>query len=380
MNTASRHIVFIPSWYPSSVHPTLGIFVRRHAEVVALQHVVSVVYAISDPYVQRVTAEYGQYGNLHEYIIRYPKITKKGIWGSWQKFKHYRKLMLSGFRKAVQDQGKPDRIHVHVAFPAAIAALDFKKLQDVPVVLTEHWSGYLPEDGSYQGFLMKYYTGRLVAACNAISVVSEQHQRAMEQHGLRGNYLLLHNAVNTGIFQYSFQKSRKRKQLLHVSSLVEREKNISGLLQIIQQLPSDYSLLIIGDGPERNRHEALTVELGIESRVQFIGSANSNQIAAAMQESAAFVLPSHFEGMPVVISEALCCGLPVVAHDVGHVRKMISTEDGVVVEKYNTADFIRAVELCGNLNEQQREAIAKRAHKIYSYSAVLHELNQLYGW
>jgi glycosyltransferase involved in cell wall biosynthesis len=345
-----------------------------------MQHIVSVVYAFSDPHAQRVTAEYAQYGNLHEYIIRYPKITKKGIWGSWQKFKHYRKLMLSGVRKAVQDHGKPDRIHVHVAFPAAIAALDIKKLYDVPAVLTEHWSGYLPEDGAYHGFLMKYYTIRLVTACSAISVVSEPHQRAMEQHGLRGNYSLLNNAVNTGIFQYSFQKSRKRKQLLHVSSLVEREKNISGLLQIMLKLSSEYTLLVIGDGPERNRHEALAIQLGIESRVKFMGSANSNQIAAAMQESAALLLPSHFEGMPVVISEALCCGLPVVAHDVGHISKMISSEDGVAIEKYNATDFISAIELCVSWNEQQREAIAQRAHEIYSYHAVLQELNKLYAW
>jgi len=320
-----------------------------------MQHIVSVVYAFSDPHAQRVTAEYAQYGNL-------------------------RKLMLSGVRKAVQDHGKPDRIHVHVAFPAAIAALDIKKLYDVPAVLTEHWSGYLPEDGAYHGFLMKYYTIRLVTACSAISVVSEPHQRAMEQHGLRGNYSLLNNAVNTGIFQYSFQKSRKRKQLLHVSSLVEREKNISGLLQIMLKLSSEYTLLVIGDGPERNRHEALAIQLGIESRVKFMGSANSNQIAAAMQESAALLLPSHFEGMPVVISEALCCGLPVVAHDVGHISKMISSEDGVAIEKYNATDFISAIELCVSWNEQQREAIAQRAHEIYSYHAVLQELNKLYAW
>jgi glycosyltransferase involved in cell wall biosynthesis len=89
------------------------------------------------------------------------------------------------------------------------------------------------------------------------------------------------------------------------------------------QPPSDgpWRLLIVGEGPERPRLEAIVGAAGLEDRVAFAGfQADTSGWYAAMD---AFVLPSLTEGTPMAMLEAMAHRLPVIASNVGGVPAVV---------------------------------------------------------
>jgi glycosyltransferase involved in cell wall biosynthesis len=84
-------------------------------------------------------------------------------------------------------------------------------------------------------------------------------------------------------------------------------------------------LIVAGDGPLRGAAEARAAQLGIGGRVHFLGDVARDQIAQLMRAADCLLLTSHSEGGgPRVVVEALASGLPVVATDVGEVRRTVS--------------------------------------------------------
>jgi glycosyltransferase involved in cell wall biosynthesis len=81
-------------------------------------------------------------------------------------------------------------------------------------------------------------------------------------------------------------------------------------------------LVMVGDGPLESRLRAEAEHGGIASRVRFAGRQPRDRVALWMAASDALVLPSHNEGVPNVVLEALASGRPVIATNVGGVREI----------------------------------------------------------
>ena len=100
---------------------------------------------------------------------------------------------------------------------------------------------------------------------------------------------------------------------------------LEAMLQLRERFPQ-WRLLIIGDGPERARLEAATVEMNLQSVVRFAG--NQEDVPLWLSTCDVFALPSYgSEGVPQGIMQAMACGLPVVATPVGAVAEAV--QDGV---------------------------------------------------
>jgi L-malate glycosyltransferase len=80
-------------------------------------------------------------------------------------------------------------------------------------------------------------------------------------------------------------------------------------------------LLLVGDGPERSRVEALTRQLGLSNRVSFVGKMLS--FVELLQASDVFLMPSESESFGLAALEALSCGVPVVASQVGGIPEVV---------------------------------------------------------
>jgi glycosyltransferase involved in cell wall biosynthesis len=89
------------------------------------------------------------------------------------------------------------------------------------------------------------------------------------------------------------------------------------------------TLCLVGDGPERAALEARARALGIDGRVRFAGA--RADVAPWLRAADLFVLPSRTEGLSVALLEAMACGLPVVATDVGATREAAGPDGAVVV-------------------------------------------------
>lgn len=107
------------------------------------------------------------------------------------------------------------------------------------------------------------------------------------------------------------------------------EKNLSRLLRVFARLPEHTRLVICGDGPERRRLEDEAASLGIISRTSFTGHQQEPETVLARLD--VFALTSDTEQMPYSVIEAMAAGLPVVATDVGDVRRMLPEEGQILV-------------------------------------------------
>ena len=386
MSGKKLHILFVASWYPNRNQPVLGNFIQRHAQAVSEQHTVSVVAAFSSAEFNCIDETHT--GNLSEFVAYYPKI-KEGdiVLSKVRKVKAYRKSMREMIARSIAKHGEPDVIHVHVAWPAALVVLPMAKELSKPIILTEHWSGYLPEDGNYTGFFLKHYTRALVQKSKVVTVVSEKMKAAMHEHGLNAEFHHLPNATDTSVFVHTPKETKSDEfRFLHVSMLVDREKNITGMLTAFAEAlsHSPLHLTIVGDGPERKLHEATVKKLKIEQHVSFVGLKRPGEIALLMNTHDALLMFSNFEGMPVTIIEAQCCGMPVLATNTGAIREMLTNPKDIMVNPGETDQLGKAMLLMKrSLSEEKdvcglRKTISERAQQRYSYRAVADQLNSIY--
>jgi glycosyltransferase involved in cell wall biosynthesis len=107
------------------------------------------------------------------------------------------------------------------------------------------------------------------------------------------------------------------------------QKGYERLVRTLPHLPAA-SLVLVGDGPEREALQGLAAELGVAQRLTITGW--TSDARGYLSTFDVFALPSSWEGMPLSILEAMHAGLPVVASDVGSVAEAVSDgETGFVI-------------------------------------------------
>lgn len=377
-----RAILFLASWYPVNTNPTHGIFIRNHA--VALSHFqnVVVVYAYSSEEGPHYKVEHKNVNqNLTEYFVKFPK--SNFALKSLQSFLNFKKAHGVLINYLIQKHIEPIAIQVNVVFPVAVALSMYKKAFKVKHTVLEHWSGYLKSDGNYNGSIMKYFTKQCIAYAGKVWHISMPQKNAMLLHGLKANYELIYNAVNTTVFKPAKEdETRDKVQLLHVSSLVEREKNLTGTFKVLKKLQDagyDFDLVVAGgEGVELYNAKKLAGEIKL-SNVRFTGNLPPEKIAELMQQSGALILFSHFEGMPVVALEALSCGLPVFATKVGQLPFIIKEEFGDLCDAGDAKEMYHMLEnYFENRYKFNSQAMRQFILQYASYDAVGKQMNEYY--
>ena len=105
---------------------------------------------------------------------------------------------------------------------------------------------------------------------------------------------------------------------------------IRALPLILQSV--DLEAVLIGDGPERGRLEALARELGVFHRVSFMGKVAHSEMPGLLSSGDLAVIPSLMEATSVAALEAMACELPVLASDVGGLPEIVSGDVGGLFE------------------------------------------------
>lgn len=172
-------------------------------------------------------------------------------------------------------------------------------------------------------------------------------------------------AMKNGVFR----DHAAEETVIGTMTRLSPEKNLGRLLRIFAGLASGQmaSLVVAGEGPELDRLRSLAGDLGIAGRVDFPG--HVSDVAAAMAKFDIYVLTSDTEQMPYGILEAMACGLPVVATDVGDVRHMLSAENQpFVVAPGDEAGFAgKIVQLSKSVEARRSIGAANLKHARNNY-------------
>jgi glycosyltransferase involved in cell wall biosynthesis len=145
--------------------------------------------------------------------------------------------------------------------------------------------------------------------------------RAMADH-LPGSSILVGNPYDDKVFTKHPPEPRT-KELVFVGRLVS-DKGASLLLEAMALLQAKPRLTIAGEGPERLHLEKQTVDLQLQSRVDFIGSQTSEELAKLLRRHQILVVPSRWrEPFGIVALEGIACGCVVVGSAEGGLAEVI---------------------------------------------------------
>lgn len=385
MKKNKLHILFLARWYPNKTDPMFGLFVRRHAEAVALYQQVSVVYVQAlDEQKTSYDLQQSRSGALNEYHVYYKKPKAKGLAGKLTGVLRFWKANKLAINQLEKDRGSVDLIHVHILTRLGLLAWILAFQRKIPYLITEHWSRYLPVNNDFNGFFRRWISRFVVKRAARITTVTENLATAMRNHGLKNpNYSVLPNVVNMQLFKPEKHKAgRNGVKFVHLSCFEDKSKNISGLLNTLAALREeqlDFECDLIGDGMDFELLKRYATELGLTEHLNFTGLLEGEQLAKTLAGADFMVMFSNYENMPVVILEALACGLPVVATRVGGIPEMINTRNGLLVEPNDEVAFKEAIKWMSEHYPQfDADKLRASVADIYGFEAVGKVLNDWY--
>ncbi len=366
------HILFTSSWFPTEKNIFAGDFVQRHAKAVSLLAKVTALHIESGNYKNKKLIINKLNDNYEERIIYIPESNFKII--------TLIKRIIA-YNKAVKSIEKYDIIHTNVIHANTFFTLIRKIFYQEKYVLTEHWTEYDAKSGYKISFLRKFYAKIIVKNASYIFPVSQSLQKGMQQNGLQNaHFQIIPNVVDTEIFAPILNEKSSVVKFLHVSSLDDKQKNISGLIKVIQKLKTNnfhFEFYFMGNGNIDNLQISI-VENQLDN-VFLLGSLSHQEVAQIMQKSNCLVLFSNYENQPCVIAEAFACGLPVISTNVGGISEFFPENFGFLIEKRNENELYDTMKkVIENHTFASKETMHNYAVNTFSTEIIAKKLISVY--
>jgi glycosyltransferase involved in cell wall biosynthesis len=323
-------------------------------------------------------------------------------------------------KKAVKDF-KPDIVHCHssaAGFWARLALRSFTprpacnavalragklgvQYDGLAVIFTAHGWFFTEGAGLVRriiGIIAEKFAGKF---CKKIICVSEYDKQLAIKYKIAAEKKLevIHNGVEVmprkNAEFYAEKRGNKKCKIVFVGRLSkpkDPELLLEAYFQLItdnqqpttnnQQLIIDTELLIVGDGPKRKNLELRIKNYASESKIKLLGSLAREKVFEVLQQSDIFVLTSNWEGFPITILEAMSCGLPIIASDVGGVKEAVDEEVGYLIKRGDKEALKKAlIELIENpeLAKKKGENARKRVEQEFSLEKMLQETERMYN-
>jgi glycosyltransferase involved in cell wall biosynthesis len=149
------------------------------------------------------------------------------------------------------------------------------------------------------------------------------------------------------IYPDDAQEPDKGERTVIFVGRLEEAKGLHLLLRAADHLPSNHKLVIIGDGKLRSTAETYP-------RTILYGHVTHDRVVSFLQSADVLCLPSYTESFPLVVLEAMACGIPVVGTDVGDVREMIQPPLGGYICTYDPKDIAEKIMRATSGGEEYR--------------------------
>lgn len=240
-------------------------------------------------------------------------------------------LALASKMVSVVKNEKLDLLHVHYAIPHASAAYMAKQILKtegitIPVVTTLHGTDItlVGKDASYEPVV----TFSINQSDGVTAVSSDLRKETYEHFKITNDIEVIPNFIDLEKFKKQkkdhFKKAicpNNEALVVHTSNF-RKVKRVQDVVQIFANIHREIpaKLLLIGDGPERNRAEKLCRELEICDDVRFLGKLEA--VEEVLSVADLFLLPSEKESFGLAALEAMACEVPVVSSNTGGIPEL----------------------------------------------------------
>lgn len=280
-------------------------------------------------------------------------------------------------------------MHVHYAIPHAASALLARAMVEparLRVITTLHGT-----DITLVGQEPSFFpiTRFLIEQSDAVTAVSDWlREQTVRVFGVAHPIEVIPNFVDTRLYRPRSDPARRayfaapqERLLLHASNF-RRVKNIPAVIEVFARVAAAVPsrLLLVGDGPELHRARELTAAAGVTERVHFAGQMEN--LAQLLPLADLVLLPSFHESFGLIALEAMSCGTPCIATNVGGTNEFIAhghsgflhapdDVDGMVT---SALAVLRDPELRAQLSEEARRDAVER----FGARCVLKQYIELY--
>ncbi|MFK2820367.1 N-acetyl-alpha-D-glucosaminyl L-malate synthase BshA [Flavobacteriaceae sp. LMIT009] len=226
---------------------------------------------------------------------------------------------------------KIDVLHVHYAIPHAYAAYMAKKMLyeggiELPIVTTLHGTD-ITLVGSHPHY--KTAVEFSINKSDAVTSVSQSlKDDTLRLFNVKNNIKVVPNFIDLERHVTHFTDCQRamlandnERVITHISNF-RKVKRIDDIIHVFYEIQKEISatLMMVGEGPEKEPAEMLCEKLGIEDRVKFLG--NSGEIDKILCFSDLFLLPSETESFGLAALEAMASGVPVISSNTGGIPEV----------------------------------------------------------
>ncbi len=230
------------------------------------------------------------------------------------------------------ERARVDILHAHQLFPAGYAAAVVGRRMGIPVVCTAHGSDVHTHPHRNRG-IARYTRAALRSADRVVAVSADLSRRISALEPQTVPVDVIYNGVDLNRFAPADDRAELRHRLgLPVNGVgictVSRLVDAKGIPELVSSFRTvlkanaDAWLVIVGGGPLESQVRSWARELG--GRLVAAGPVAHARVPEYLKAADVFALPSHREGVPVALLEAMACGLPVVATAVGGIPEVVT--------------------------------------------------------
>lgn len=172
----------------------------------------------------------------------------------------------------------------------------------------------------------------------------KEHEILQQSNGIEAHWLVQRPTPNNTIRKFVFIGRAERRKGI---------EELNKAIQLLIQMETNFEFTFIGPIPEKQHIE--------DEHVHYLGEIrDSDQIKAVLSQQDCLVCPSHSEGMPTVILEAMACGLAIIGTNVGAVERQIQG-NGLLLEKPDVGALEKAITSMVNLEDEFLTAFKQKS-------------------
>ena len=328
-------ILILTNLFPTRFDPRRASFNRQQFERLGARHRVQVLTAVD--FRERMAGAKGDPGVQHvdtdDFVFFYPPGVGRWLHGvCW-----YLSLLLQRGRRLRRDEH--DCLLASWGYPDAVAVRWLARRLRLPYVVKVHGSDLNVQAG--YAWRRAQISAALRDAAGVVAVSQALADKAVALGAARERVHTIYNGVDGERFAPGERAAARHRLGLDASGplllFVGNLKASKGCLDLLEAFPAllarhpDARLAFVGEGPARGELLTRAGSLGIADRVRLVGAIAHGALADWFRSATLLCLPSHNEGVPNVVLEAMACATPVVASAVGGIPEVVPEFAGRLV-------------------------------------------------